>query len=72
MRLKAFRLESWNPVPLQREGIPSKGQELDLATLLTIKNVLDEDGSESTETYPFQFLDGYKADFTQRNAEPYQ
>ncbi|WAK43559.1 hypothetical protein [Cronobacter phage EspYZU12] len=52
------------PYPYNETEYQVRVKSFDLATLLTIKNVLEEDGSESTQSYPFQFLDGYKADFT--------
>ncbi|ADP02463.1 conserved hypothetical protein [Salmonella phage PVPSE1] len=52
------------PYPYDEREYQVRVKSFDLATLLTIKNVLDADGSETTNVYPFQFLDGYKADFT--------
>lgn len=52
------------PYPYDEMEYQVRVKSFDLATLLTIKNVLDADGPETTNVYPFQFLDGYKADFT--------
>lgn len=52
------------PYPYDEEQYQVRVKSFDLATLLTIKNVVEEDGEQSSASYPFQFLDGYKADFT--------
>jgi len=52
------------PYPYDEREYQVRVKSFDLATLVTIKNVLEEDGEASTDSYPFQFLDGYKADFT--------
>lgn len=52
------------PYPFGDDEYKVRVKSFDLATLLSIKTVLDADGDQTTEVYPFQFLDGYKADFS--------
>ncbi|AFC21385.1 hypothetical protein [Staphylococcus haemolyticus] len=52
------------PYPVGNVEYKVRVKSFDLATLLTIKSVLDSDGDQSSEVYPFRFLDGYKSDFT--------
>ncbi|AGZ17540.1 hypothetical protein X824_gp066 [Escherichia phage 4MG] len=52
------------PYPVDNVEYKVRVKSFDLATLLSIKSVLEADGDQSSEVYPFRFLDGYKSDFT--------
>lgn len=52
------------PYPYDGTSYTVRVKGFDLATILTIKNVLDNDSDQTSEVYPFRFVDGYKADFT--------
>lgn len=52
------------PYPVDNEEYKVRVKSFDLATLISIKAVLEEDGEESSQVYPFRFVDGYKSDFT--------
>lgn len=57
-------LEAGIPYPVDNVEYKVRVKSFDLATLVSIKTVLEADGGQSTEVYPFRFLDGYKSDFT--------
>lgn len=52
------------PYPVDNVEYKVRVKSFDLATLVSIKTVLEADGDQSSEVYPFRFLDGYKSDFT--------
>lgn len=52
------------PYPFDGESYKVRIKGFDIATLLSIKVVLEDDGDQSSEVYPFRFIDGYKSDFT--------
>lgn len=52
------------PYPVDNVEYKVRVKSFDLATLISIKTVLEADGDQSSEVYPFRFLDGYKSDFT--------
>lgn len=52
------------PYPFDETDYKVRVKSFDLATLLTIKNVVEEDGDQTSDLYTFRFLDGYKDDFT--------
>lgn len=52
------------PYPVDNVEYKVRVKSFDLATLTSIKTVLEADGEQSSEIYTFRFLDGYKSDFT--------
>lgn len=57
-------IEAGIPYPVDNEEFKVRVRSFDLATLVSVKSVLEADGEDSSDVYPFRFLDGYKSDFT--------